>query len=190
MGGEPLLAEPLGTLPSFPWSSWRQLASSSGRGWRGTPFPWTGVQEGLDPPPAPLSTQPSIPNGPKEQLCSAAQPPTPLAQLPPTLEGAGVKRLCIHPKWTCLRGQGFSSWSGNFHMLRSTKSLGSATTEPALWSLWAATTEARAPTAGVATRETRARRSPHPQPSAAPARLNRRKSARSTEDPAQSKLNK
>ena len=103
MGGEPLLAEPLGTLPSFPWSNWRQLASSSGRGWRGTPFPWTGVQEGLDPPPAPLSTQPSIPNGPKEQLCSAAQPPTPLAQLPPTLEGAGVKRLCIHPKWTCLR---------------------------------------------------------------------------------------
>ena len=90
MGSEPLLAEPLGTLPSFPWSSWRQLASSSERGWRGTPLSWTGVQEGLDPPPAPLSTQPSIPNGPKEQLCSAAQPPTPLAQLPPTSEGAGV----------------------------------------------------------------------------------------------------
>lgn len=92
MGEEPLLAEPLETLPSSPEPSWRQLASSSGRGWRGTPLPCPGVQEGLEPLPAPLATQPSIPNGPKEKLRSAARPPTSLAPPPWASEGARVKR--------------------------------------------------------------------------------------------------
>lgn len=189
MGGEPLLAEPLETLPSSPEPNWRQLATSSGRGWRGIPLPWPGVQEGLEPPPAPLATQPSIPNRPKEKLRSAAQPSTSPAPPPWASEGARVKRLSIHPKWTCL-GQG----TGVQFLVREDSTCRGAlkSRAPGLLSqrsgacglqLLKPTRQQEKPLQGLGLAHTL-------QPSTAPARLNRRKSARSTEGRAQSEKNK
>lgn len=111
----------------------------------------------------------------RAQGAAAFRCPTPDLTGPPLWAsgGARVKRLSTHPKWTCLgQGTGFQ-----FLVREDSTCCRARTLEPMGRNYWSPFGKEKPPQRLAHT----------PQPCAAPARLNWRKSPRSTEDPAQSK---
>ena len=91
--------------------------------------------------------------------------------------------------WLCRRYV-FNQWPGKIPDTTDQLSPNATTTEPVLWSPWAATTEAQARCSPCSTREATATRSPLPATKSGPHLPQLEKSPCSNKDPAPSKVNK